>query len=165
MMTNGKFSEAEACEIFHHLIDAIEYIHNAGYIHRDIKLDNILVDNGKLLLSDWGFASSWRQDKLHTSYPGSPNYCSPEIIMGIPYVGPEVDIWSLGVVLFAMVAGRLPFADNSAIRAGNYEVPLDVSTELCDLLSSMFCMVPNKRATIKDVKNSAWVIRQSLSPP
>lgn len=159
---HGKFRESDACELFGFLVDAIEHTHGAGFINRDIKLDNILIKDGRLLISDWGFASSWHKDRRHTESMGSRGYCSPELASGLSYVGPEVDIWSLGVVLYAMIVGRLPFSSLEAVRMGTFYMPEGVSDELRALFSSMLCKSPTHRATISDVKNSAWM---RLYPP
>jgi serine/threonine protein kinase len=159
---HGRFNESEASTLFLQLVDAIEHTHNAGFVNRDIKLDNILIKDGRLVVGDWGFASTWSKDKKHVSSVGSLKYCSPEIVNGRPYVGPEVDVWSLGVVLYSLITGRLPFNGATVrtdISAARFNMPSDASEELRLLLSSMLCSDPSKRATISDVKTSAWMVR------
>jgi serine/threonine protein kinase len=161
---HGRFEEAEARELFGFLVDALEYAHNAGYVNRDIKLDNILIKDGRLLVSDWGFATSWHQNKRINESIGSRNYCCPEIASGTSYIGPEADVWSLGVVLYALVNARLPFHSLSDIRMGEFYMPERLSEELQALLRSMLCVDPAKRATVASVKNSAWMRLHASTP-
>ncbi|KAL7034417.1 hypothetical protein ACKWTF_007957 [Chironomus riparius] len=106
----GKLEESLARVLFRQITSAVAYIHEKGIIHRDIKLENILIDTNQLIvkLTDFGLSEEWDKKTPLTTICGSPEYTSPEIHEGKPY-GSEVDVWALGVVLFAMVVGRLPF--------------------------------------------------------
>jgi len=97
MLSDRKiFDEYEVKEVLQQLISGISYIHEMGWVHRDLKLDNILFHDGKYIIADWGFACPYKpSQKLHQSV-GSLWYASPEIIEGKPYYGPPVDVWSLG---------------------------------------------------------------------
>ncbi|XP_056646977.1 testis-specific serine/threonine-protein kinase 3-like [Diorhabda sublineata] len=111
--------EPRARKWFRQLVDGVEYCHDRGVVHRDVKCENMLMDSGwNLKISDFGFARGNLKGKngqniLSETYCGSYAYASPEILKGIPYQPQHADIWSMGVVLFAMVYGRLPFDDSN----------------------------------------------------
>lgn len=116
----GKHSESKARQFFTQILKAVAHAHEQGWIHRDIKLENILLDGAdNALLADWGLACRWSPRSFLEESVGSLHYASPEIVRGACYVGPEVDSWSLGVVLYALVVGAFPFGDNAeAVVAG-----------------------------------------------
>lgn len=128
------YGEGEGRRIFRQIIEAVDYCHQHRIIHRDLKPENIMIDeNGQVKLIDFGFANLYHpKDKLETNC-GSPLYAAPEIVQGVRYVGPEVDIWSLGVVLYAMLTGTLPFEDEqlkglyAKICKGEYREPEHLS--------------------------------------
>ncbi|XP_076268584.1 testis-specific serine/threonine-protein kinase 3-like isoform X2 [Rhynchophorus ferrugineus] len=111
--------ESRSRKWFRQLVNAIDYCHERGVVHRDVKCENLLMDDGwNVKLSDFGFARGHMRPKsgqaiLSETYCGSYAYASPEILRGIPYQPQYADIWSMGVVLFAMVFGRLPFDDSN----------------------------------------------------
>lgn len=118
--TNGAVCEPEARKFFRQLIDAAEYLHNLGVVHRDLKCENILLDRNKnILLSDFGFARSQPIEydtgkrTLSMTFCGSYAYAPPEILRGIAYDGTRSDVWSLGVVLFTMLCAKLPYDDSN----------------------------------------------------
>lgn len=110
----NRLREEEACRLFQQLIAAIDYINRQGVAHRDIKPENILLDaNNNLKLIDFGLSNTFQPgDKLETAC-GSPCYAAPELIKGHKYSGVKADLWSCGVVLYAMLCGFLPFEDNN----------------------------------------------------
>jgi len=139
-------------------------------IHRDIKLENILLDeNNKAIVGDWGFAGYWSSEKKIKCNWGSIFYAAPEVLLGREYTGPEIDIWSLGVVLYAMITGRLPFAGNNNaevaqnIIMGNYKVPSSCSNNLSDLIYSMLQVDQNIRFNITQIKAHPWVSGEKVS--
>lgn len=93
---NGSFDEEQARIIFRQIIEGVAYAHIRGFIHRDIKLENIFLHEGQVKIGDWGFACVVTNRLQHASV-GTLDYCSPEIVNGRPYRGPEVDVWSVSV--------------------------------------------------------------------
>jgi len=159
-----RLTEEEAREIFIQLIEALEYTHNKNIIHRDIKLENILLsENNEVIVGDWGFAGYWSNDKKIKCNWGSIFYAAPEIFIGQEYTGPEIDIWSLGVVLYAMITGRLPFtgANNEEVAMniieGNFKLPSSCSKSLSNLLRSMLTVDSRFRINMNDIKEHPWL--------
>ncbi|KAM4722762.1 NUAK family SNF1-like kinase 1 [Rhinophrynus dorsalis] len=155
--------ETEARRFFRQIVSAIHYCHKNGIVHRDIKLENILLDdNLNVKLADFGLSNLYKKDKVLETYCGSPLYASPEIVNGLPYQGPEVDCWALGVLLYALVYGIMPF-DNSnyktladQISSGQYRQPPHLSGA-CGLIDWMLTVNTARRATIEDIANHWWV--------
>eukprot|EP01096_Ripella_sp_DP13-Kostka_P016233 TRINITY_DN785_c0_g1_i6.p1 TRINITY_DN785_c0_g1~~TRINITY_DN785_c0_g1_i6.p1 ORF type:complete len:438 (+),score=246.33 TRINITY_DN785_c0_g1_i6:81-1394(+) len=165
-------SEKETKAIFAQILLAVDHTHKKGYCHRDIKLENILVQGGegfddplRVLLIDFGFASKMVSgpDHIFTDFPGSVCYAAPELICGKPYTGPQADIYSLGVVIYTMLYGRCPFysEDKRALfRMLTQEAPQfdeNVSSELADLAGMMMAKQPQMRPTIEQIWNHPWM--------
>lgn len=114
IVKNKRLKEDEACKLFHQLIDGIQHIHKIGVVHRDLKPENILLDyKNNLRIVDFGLSNTYKKNEKLKTACGSPCYAAPEMLKGQAYEGLGVDIWSAGVILFAMVCGYLPFEDNS----------------------------------------------------
>lgn len=110
----GHFAEEEARQYFCQILSAVEYCHNYHVAHRDIKPENLLVgQRNNLKLCDFGLSNFLRDGDFLKTSCGSPNYASPEVISGEQYCGPEVDVWSMGVVLYAILTGKLPFDESN----------------------------------------------------
>ena len=117
LITRGRLPEPKARALLAQLTSALEYLHARTLCHRDIKPENIMLDdNRQIKLVDFGFSAKFPSgsmapggSKTLTDSCGSPTYAAPEIVKGAPYRGPEVDVWSAGVVLYVMLCGRLPF--------------------------------------------------------
>ncbi|XP_020377256.2 NUAK family SNF1-like kinase 1 [Rhincodon typus] len=158
-----RLSENEARRAFRQIVSAIHYCHKKGIVHRDLKLENILLDeNFNVKLADFGLSNAYHKDQLLETYCGSPLYASPEIVNGFPYQGPEVDCWALGVLLYTLVYGTMPFDSRSyktltqQISCGEYKKPHQTSGA-CDLIDWMLSVDSDKRATIEDIANHWWV--------
>uniref|UniRef100_UPI00358E7FE7 NUAK family SNF1-like kinase 1 isoform X2 n=1 Tax=Myxine glutinosa TaxID=7769 RepID=UPI00358E7FE7 len=134
LLKQGKLRESEARRFFRQILSATMHCHSNGVVHRDLKLENILLDeNFSVKIADFGFSSTYSKESLLHTFCGSPLYAAPEIIAGKPYYGPEVDCWSLGVILYALVYGFLPFIAEDyrtllqQISHGEYSEPDDKS--------------------------------------
>ena len=167
ILLNKKLSEEEACFYFQQIISGIEYLHKLKIAHRDIKSENIIIEqNTKTIkIIDFGLSNTYgdKENGILTTACGSPFYAPPEMLKGAPYRGGAVDIWSAGVVLFAMICGFLPFdgGENSEVYKkiidGNYTVPSHVSGQARDLIYKVLNTNPRKRITISQIKNHPWI--------
>lgn len=177
IVSKSKLDEVEANRIFHDLIRVLDYIHLNGIAHRDLKPENVLFDGTKQVkLIDFGLAADCSMenlisnkdqrpmDKLSTCC-GSVTYAAPEVISGHSYSGTTVDVWSAGVLLYALVVGQLPFNDPSIpvlyklIQSGLVKIPSYLSTELADLIRKMLNTNPNERITIRQILLHPWLTK------
>ena len=161
---NGSFQESYSCKIFQQILSSLEYLHNNNICHRDIKLENILIDEyGDAKLSDFGLSKKYEKNELLKTACGSPIYAAPEMLKGGPYKGPGIDIWSLGVCLYCMVCGEFPFNEDDMknlvykITRGIYTLPEYVSPLFKDLIKKILETNPEKRITIEEIKNHEWI--------
>jgi len=177
-------SEEQARNLFVQVVSAVQFMHASGICHRDLKLENVLLseDHKHAWLCDWGFACRWSTEILRKESCGSVHYASPELLVGEGYTGNEIDMWSLGVLLYALVTQRLPFyAPSSTLPAdeayevalrvisGRYEMPSTLSPALQNLI--LLCLQPDaqSRIVIDQVMQHPWmrgeVDMPSESPP
>jgi serine/threonine protein kinase len=162
-----RFEENVARRYFQQLISGMDYCHSQGIAHRDLKPENLLLDENDLLkISDFGLsalsaASDGRQKMLMTTC-GTPNYVAPEVLKEKGYKGFTADVWSCGVILYVMLAGYLPFEDDSMsglfnkIEKGDFEMPDFFSSDVKQLIAKMLVVDPNKRLTIKEILENKW---------
>ncbi|XP_012590408.1 PREDICTED: serine/threonine-protein kinase MARK2-like [Condylura cristata] len=163
LQQHGCLSEREVHDKFCQILLALQHCHAKGTVHRDLKPDNLLLDHqGKFKLADFWLSMEFFDDLLNAYY-GTPEYAAPEIHLHRPYNCPGVDIWSLGVVLYRMVTGSLPFLGKNAcevgerIVSGNFHMPDYLSTQCQELLSRMMVLDPKKRANIDTIIDHPWV--------
>lgn len=173
IVAKDKLKEEEARGFFRQIVSAVAYIHERGYAHRDLKPENLLLDEDQnIKLIDFGLVAKPRggmTDHLDTCC-GSPAYAAPELISGFPYHGNEVDLWSMGVLLYALLCGFLPFDDENTfklyklIQKGEYEVPEWLSPGSARILSQLLQVNPKKRVTIKQLLNHEWMMKGYAAP-
>ena len=169
-----KFTEDKARFYFRQLVEGVQFCHRKGVCHRDLKPENLLLDHDKnLKISDFGLsnlyegtnedgsATSSRAALLHTSC-GTPNYVAPEVLQDKGYDGRCADIWSIGVILYVLVAGCLPFDEPTMsvlfkkIKTADFKYPPSFSDELKDLIESILVVDPKQRASIEEIINHNW---------
>ncbi|KAK1965673.1 Pkinase-domain-containing protein [Colletotrichum sublineola] len=157
--TNGRFSEEDAMFIFRQMMSALQYCHSFNICHRDLKPENILLKSGnKVKIADFGMAALHQSSdhRLETAC-GSPHYAAPELLKHKHYRGDKADIWSLGVILYALLAACLPFDDPDIgallqkTKRGTYEIPEFLSSEAKDLIRRMLVANPDTRISIKEM--------------
>jgi 5'-AMP-activated protein kinase catalytic alpha subunit len=163
IINKGKFSEEDSRLIFQQLICALDYCHHHGVAHRDIKPENILLDEqNNIKLGDFGLSNYFHDGAFLNTKCGSLNYAAPELLEGKKYCGPEIDVWSSGVVLYVLVTGCLPFDENQVatltlkIKNADYSVPLSVSLICKDLISRMLNPDPLHRITVGQIRHHPW---------
>lgn len=167
IVSRGRLPPDEARHFFHQIISGIEYCHYHRIVHRDLKPENLLLDgDNNIKLADFGLSNVAHDgDFLRTSC-GSPNYAAPEVISGNLYAGAEVDVWSCGVILYALLCGTLPFDDESIpnlfkkIKSGMYSLPSHLSQSSRDLILRMLVVDPLKRITIAEVRQHPWFLHK-----
>ena len=166
-------NEGEAKQFLKQIVEGLRYVHSCNVTHRDIKPENILIDKfGNLKISDFGFAKFVGKNGLVSTSCGSPCYASPECLSGKPYDGYKCDIWSTGVILFAMLTGNLPWTKRNQkelynqIQNGEYQIPNFVSDDARDLITKMMCVNPMDRIDDAGVLNHPWMkdAKESIMP-
>ena len=163
ILSRNYLTESDALKYFQQLINALFYLHSQNIAHRDIKIDNILLDRNKnLKLIDFGLSTKYSDDKLLDQPCGTIVYSAPEVLEGKPYHGMLADVWSSGIVLYGMLSGYLPFSDNDdnvnkkLIIEGKIEMPENISNFAKDLLKHMLDVNPMTRYTLQDIKEHPW---------
>ncbi|XP_012283740.1 maternal embryonic leucine zipper kinase [Orussus abietinus] len=173
IVQKNRLTERESRKFFRQIVSAVAYLHSLGYAHRDLKPENVLLDKEQnLKLIDFGLCAKPKggmQAHLYTSC-GSPTYAAPELILGKKYLGSEIDIWSMGVLLYALLCGFLPFDDNNIenlyrkILSGKYDEPSWLSSSSRRLIRSMLQTDPKKRITVEELCNHPWITTGFLNP-
>ncbi|KAF2072549.1 hypothetical protein CYY_006124 [Polysphondylium violaceum] len=164
IVKNGKLSEDESRRLFQQMISGVDYCHHHMVVHRDLKPENLLLDplHKSIKIADFGLSNMMQDGDFLKTSCGSPNYAAPEVISGKLYAGPEVDVWSCGVILYAFLCAKLPFDDENIptlfkkIREGVFTIPDFVSSQCTDLIKKMLVVDPVKRITINEIRNHPW---------
>ncbi|OHT04484.1 CAMK family protein kinase [Tritrichomonas foetus] len=164
IVEHDRLDEDTAAFVFSQIVDAIEYCHSFGIAHRDLKPENIIITEFPYVkVSDFGLCGYINSGELMSSFCGSPCYCSPECLSKIGYDGRKSDIWSLGIILFAMVTGEHPWNILNTnvmlqqILTATFEVPEYVSPDCTDLIRKMIVVEPDDRLTIEEIKNHPFI--------
>lgn len=167
IVRHARVPEEKARRIFQQIIAGVEHCHENGIAHRDLKPENIFLDiDNNVKIGDFGLSAKMKPGKLLTQSCGSPNYAAPELLRkGCQYEGPEVDVWSCGIILFALLCSTLPFDAPTVeelfrkIKSADYTVPGYVSPEAQDLLSKMICVKADERISISDIRQHPWFLK------
>ncbi|XP_069553240.1 maternal embryonic leucine zipper kinase [Brachyistius frenatus] len=173
IIAKDRLSEEETRVFFRQIVSALAYVHSQGYAHRDLKPENLLIDEDhNLKLIDFGLCAKPKGGlgyELMTCC-GSPAYAAPELIQGKTYIGSEADVWSMGVLLFALLCGYLPFDDDNCmvlyrkITRGKYDNPQWLSPCSILLLNQMMQVDPKRRVTVRQLLDHPWVMTDYNSP-
>lgn len=163
IVANTRLKEEEASKYFQQINAGVEYIHQLNIVHRDLKPENLLLDHNKnIKIVDFGLSNTYSQGELLKTACGSPCYAAPEMIAGKKYLGANVDIWSSGVIMFALICGFLPFEDPDTsklykkILSGEFKIPSFVSKDAADLMQKILNTDPEKRYKITDIRKHPW---------
>lgn len=163
IVKRGKSSEPEARRVFQQIISGVDYCHRHKVVHRDLKPENLLLDSqNHVKIADFGLSNLMKDGEFLKTSCGSPNYAAPEVVSGKLYAGPEVDVWSCGIILYALLCGTLPFDDRNVtilfkkIKSGQFYIPSHLTTEVVDLISQMLHVNPVKRITIQGIRDHPW---------
>ena len=163
IVLHKRINEDTALKLFRQIVSGMAYLHSQNIIHRDLKPENLLLDsNDNIKIVDFGLSNRAPSNTLLKTACGSPCYAPPEMLLGKKYKGPPADIWSCGVVLYALLCGHLPFDDPNTsilydkITKADFNIPPHVSKEAKDLITKMLKIDPNTRYTIEDIKKHSW---------
>ncbi|XP_069185708.1 serine/threonine-protein kinase MARK2 isoform X28 [Procambarus clarkii] len=164
LVFHGRMKEKEARAKFRQIVSAVQYCHQKKIIHRDLKAENLLLDSEMVIkIADFGFSNEFTPGNKLDTFCGSPPYAAPELFQGKKYDGPEVDVWSLGVILYTLVSGSLPF-DGSNLKElrervlrGKYRIPFYMSTDCENLLKKFLVLNPARRASLETIMKDRWM--------
>ena len=167
IVRHDRVDDVTAAKFFGQILDGVEYLHENGVCHRDLKPENLLLEKNSqnLKIIDFGLSNLYKSptDTLQTAC-GSPCYAAPEMIAGKEYIGLQVDIWSCGVILFAMLCGYLPFEDPNTdklykkILNCNYSIPSFIGDSARDLIRKILNTDPNERYTLMQIRSHPWYV-------
>lgn len=164
LVAHGRMKEKEARAKFRQIVSSVQYCHQKHVIHRDLKAENLLLDSDmNIKIADFGFSNEFSPGNKLDTFCGSPPYAAPELFQGKKYDGPEVDVWSLGVILYTLVSGSLPFDGQNLkelrerVLRGKYRIPFYMSTDCEALLKKFLVLVPEKRASLEVIMQDKWM--------
>ncbi|XP_076879456.1 serine/threonine-protein kinase MARK1 [Brachyhypopomus gauderio] len=164
LVAHGRMKEKEARAKFRQIVSAVQYCHQKRIVHRDLKAENLLLDaDMNIKIADFGFSNEFTIGNKLDTFCGSPPYAAPELFQGKKYDGPEVDVWSLGVILYTLVSGSLPFDGQNLkelrerVLRGKYRVPFYMSTDCENLLKKLLVLNPGKRGSLEQIMKDRWM--------
>ncbi|XP_050358376.1 serine/threonine-protein kinase par-1 isoform X2 [Nymphalis io] len=171
LVSKGRMPESEAARAFAQMVAAVGYCHANGVVHRDLKAENLLLDKDmNIKLADFGFSNEYTAGAALSTWCGSPPYAAPELFEGRHYDGPKADIWSLGVVLYVLVCGALPFDGStlselrSVVLSGKFRIPYFMSQECEQLIRHMLVVEPERRLSLRGVARHRWLQAHQPGP-
>lgn len=164
LVSRTRLSEREAQKFIRQTLKALSYCHHAGIVHRDLKLENLLLDeDSSIKIADFGFSNMYFEDQLMSTFAGTVAYAPPEIILNERYPGPPADIWCLGVIIYTILVGKMPFQDDNEailfqkIINAEYELPDHLSDEAKSLITGILKKNPEERLTLQQIWNHPWM--------
>ncbi|XP_050950804.1 serine/threonine-protein kinase MARK1 isoform X2 [Labeo rohita] len=164
LVAHGRMKEKEARAKFRQIVSAVQYCHQKRIVHRDLKAENLLLDaDMNIKIADFGFSNEFTIGSKLDTFCGSPPYAAPELFQGKKYDGPEVDVWSLGVILYTLVSGSLPFDGQNLkelrerVLRGKYRIPFYMSTDCENLLKKLLVLNPGKRGSLEQIMKDRWI--------
>ncbi|XP_054649322.1 serine/threonine-protein kinase SIK3 homolog isoform X4 [Dunckerocampus dactyliophorus] len=171
LVAHGRMAEKDARKKFKQIVAAVHFCHCRNIVHRDLKAENLLLDhNLNIKIADFGFSNLFSRGQLLKTWCGSPPYAAPELFEGKEYDGPKVDIWSLGVVLYVLVCGALPF-DGSTLQnlrarvlSGKFRIPFFMSTDCEYLIRHMLVLEPSRRLSMEQICKNKWMRQGDPDP-
>ncbi|XP_065812733.1 serine/threonine-protein kinase BRSK2 isoform X2 [Labrus bergylta] len=171
LVKKGRLTPKEARKFFRQIMSALDFCHSHSICHRDLKPENLLLDEkNNIRIADFGMASLQVGDSLLETSCGSPHYACPEVIRGEKYDGRKADVWSCGVILFALLVGALPFDDDNLrnllekVKLGVFHMPHFIPPDCQNLLRGMIEVDASKRLTLEQIQKHTWYIGGKNEP-
>ncbi|KAH8697354.1 hypothetical protein BGW36DRAFT_397097 [Talaromyces proteolyticus] len=166
IISHGKLKEKQARKFARQIASALDYCHRNSIVHRDLKIENILISKtGDIKIIDFGLSNLFSPRSHLRTFCGSLYFAAPELLQARPYSGPEVDVWSFGIVLYVLVCGKVPFDDQSMpnlhakIKKGVVEYPQGLTAECRHIISRMLVTDPKQRASLAEIMNHPWMTK------
>ncbi|CAI6256110.1 unnamed protein product [Periconia digitata] len=172
IISHGRLKEKQARKFARQIASALDYCHRNSIVHRDLKIENILISKtGDIKIIDFGLSNLFSPRNLLKTFCGSLYFAAPELLQAKQYTGPEVDVWSFGIVLYVLVCGKVPFDDQSMpqlhakIKKGHVDYPPWLSTECRNLIHRMLQTDPTQRITLGEIMTHPWLTKGFNTPP
>ncbi|EHY56191.1 Serine/threonine-protein kinase [Exophiala dermatitidis] len=172
IIAHGRLKEKQARKFARQIASALDYCHRNSIVHRDLKIENILISKtGNIKIIDFGLSNLYSPRSLLKTFCGSLYFAAPELLQARQYTGPEVDVWSFGIVLYVLVCGKVPFDDQSMpqlhakIKRGVVDYPQWLTAECKSIISRMLVVDPRERASLQEIMNHTWMTKGFNGPP
>ncbi|KAG9245609.1 serine/threonine protein kinase-like protein Kin1 [Calycina marina] len=171
IISHGRLKEKPARKFSRQIASALDYCHRNSIVHRDLKIENILISKtGDIKIIDFGLSNLFAPSSQLKTFCGSLYFAAPELLQARAYTGPEVDVWSFGIVLYVLVCGKVPFDDQSMpalhakIKKGLVDYPHWISPECKNIISKMLLTDPKQRATLQEIMSHPWITKGYTTP-
>ncbi|KAF2745149.1 protein kinase kin1 [Sporormia fimetaria CBS 119925] len=172
IISHGRLKEKQARKFARQIASALDYCHRNSIVHRDLKIENILISKtGDIKIIDFGLSNLFSPRSQLKTFCGSLYFAAPELLQAKQYTGPEVDVWSFGIVLYVLVCGKVPFDDQSMqqlhakIKKGHVDYPPWLTAECRNLIHRMLQTDPSQRLTLSEIMTHPWITKGFNSPP